>query len=131
MQKATCPFLLIALLGILFSCQTYKKLDNMRPKSSTESIFDQLQKLDSGDRIRVTTKNQDTYIISYKSSDQKNLTGKKLKKDKGQELNIPIDQIQKVEVKKVNWVVTAVVVPAVGFTTFFVLYIMAFGGAFS
>lgn len=131
MLKTAIKILLIALFGIFSSCQTYRNLDKIQPRSSSESIYDQLQKLDPGDRIRVTTINQETHIISYLSSDQKNLRGTKLKKNNGQEVNIPIDQIQTVEVKKFNWIVTAVVVPAVGFATFFVLYILAFGGAFS
>ena len=68
---------IIRLIGILFlvlmlsqSCKTYKNLEKIKPKSESTSLAEGLQKLKSGNRIKVFEKNGNIRTLDYVNTEE-------------------------------------------------------------
>ncbi|MCH6202182.1 hypothetical protein MMU07_21575 [Aquiflexum sp. LQ15W] len=99
--------LLILLTALVTSCKTYKNLEKVKPKTESASMAEQLQKLNSGDRIKVYEKNGSVRILTYVHTESGILIGIDTKKSK-ERISIRVDDIAQVQVRKTDVGSTAI-----------------------
>jgi len=103
-----------------FGCQTYRKIENLKPKSSesyqVETISPkEFDKLIFGDRIIVSAGEREYYMqYGFITDDQLKgslwrdpISRKALGRKKQYEMIIPINEITELKVYKVNWWLSA------------------------
>jgi hypothetical protein len=122
------------LLGVLLfilmmgnSCKSYKSLERVEPKTDSASIAEQVQKLRPGNSIKVFEKSGSIRMMEYVITEQGVLRGFGAKGNKGDLISIRLDDIIKVEVKKINVaktvLITGAVVGSVMLVTVFVVIV--------
>ncbi|WP_026950099.1 hypothetical protein [Algoriphagus mannitolivorans] len=131
-----------AILGIIFSCKTYRNVENLKPAVSKEIqegpfVKESLSKLNEGDKVIVYLITGEKYYLNYKQINGKDLVGiiGKLNKEKiepNQRLEIPIDHIEKVYVYRFSAAATTpvVLISALGIFVGIVAIIWSSGGGF-
>jgi hypothetical protein len=113
-------FIYIFLVVLINGCQTYRKVENLKPKSGSPNqdgfvAPEEFKKLRNGDRIMVWAGGRSYYLgfgIVREGQLRGNLwrdpfTGKNLSRKKQYEMTIPINEVTELRVKKVNWGLTA------------------------
>ncbi|MCL6261483.1 hypothetical protein M3O96_20455 [Aquiflexum sp. TKW24L] len=118
--------LLILLTALGTSCKTYKNLEKVKPKTESASMAEQLQKLKPGDRIKVYVKNGDFMNLEFSSFDEREIKGIHIKEFARIPISIMIEDIYQVKVKKTNWPVTIISIPAGLFATWLIVGTIAF-----
>jgi hypothetical protein len=99
----------IRLIGIILfilmmgnSCKTYKSLEKIEPRTDSALLTDQLQKLKPGDLIKVYEKKGSMKGLEYVITEEGVLRGFEPKGTKADLISINLEDIAKIEVKKVN-----------------------------
>ena len=84
------------------SCKTYKSLEKIEPRTDSALLTDQLQKLKPGDLIKVYEKKGSMKGLEYVITEEGVLRGFEPKGTKADLISINLEDIAKIEVKKVN-----------------------------
>jgi len=99
----------IRLIGIILfilmmgnSCKTYKSLEKIEPRTDSALLTDQLQKLKPGDLIKIYEKKGSMKGLEYVITEEGVLRGFEPKGTKADLISINLEDIAKIEVKKVN-----------------------------
>jgi hypothetical protein len=103
--KAVVVFLLTT------SCQSYKNINKINPKSNSITLNDELFKLVPGDKIRLSKKTGETVVMKFTEASAYQLRG--ISSGKDDIVVVNIDEISKVEVKKVNALQTLALLPLI------------------
>lgn len=102
MKSIRQSVLLILLLVMGNSCITYKNLEKVKPITDSASMGEELQKLKPGDKIMVFEKSGSVKSLEYVVTEKGQLRGLDSRSFKGDLISIKIEDIEKVQVKKVN-----------------------------
>ncbi|MCL6257486.1 hypothetical protein M3O96_00180 [Aquiflexum sp. TKW24L] len=118
----------------LFSCTSYKNVVESSGPDKTSGI--PLETLQPGDKVKITKKDGSKVYLVFERVEDSQIFGE-IHRDsaasgsfKHYDSSIPLEEIQQIELKKFSLGKT-LGIPLGAAALAFVLYIMAFGGAFS
>ncbi|MCL6261592.1 hypothetical protein M3O96_21005 [Aquiflexum sp. TKW24L] len=114
--------LLILMMGN--SCKTYKSLERIEPRTDSASLSEQLQKLKPGDLIQVFEKRGGIKVLEFVITEEGVLRGFEPKGPKDDLISIKLEDIAKVEVKKINAGKTLLVTGAVVASIYLVFFVI-------
>ncbi|GMQ28346.1 hypothetical protein [Algoriphagus confluentis] len=113
MKKSVLHFALgLAILGITFSCKTYRNVENLQPKVSKELqdgpfVKESLHKLIEGDKIHLITLSEETYKMTFIQVKEDKVVGKLWGKNgkrvyPSQNFEFPIGEIERLYTRRVS-----------------------------
>jgi len=92
---------LLLLLMMGNSCQTYKNLERVEPRSSATGIAEQVQKLKPGDKIKIHEKTSGRVTdLEYVTTEDEILRGFQTRGSKSDLTSIKLEDISRIQVKK-------------------------------
>ena len=84
------------------SCKTYKNLETVKPKTDSDSMVEELQKLKPRDKIKVFEKSGRSRNLKYVVTEKGLLRGLGTRGTNEDLISIKIEDIEKVQVKATN-----------------------------
>jgi hypothetical protein len=132
MKKVILPFLCLLLM---FSCKTYRNVENIRPSSEGSSrdegvSLKEMEKLNPGDQLAVRMIDGKSHRFVYVQTLDGVVYGTYGRDKNLRTIEIPLAEIKDVKVKRINWYLTSTI-PIQVLAAFFLGFMIALGSAAS
>ena len=102
MKKTRLIGMLVLILFMGNSCKTYKNLETVKPKTDSDSMVEELQKLKPRDKIKVFEKSGRSRNLKYVVTEKGLLRGLGTRGTNEDLISIKIEDIEKIKVKATN-----------------------------
>ncbi len=108
MKNILYPILVGLFLFYGTSCKTYRNVENFGSGTDRNALADDLPKLKSGEKIRIKDKNGKTIDMEFFYNTETEITGVD---NAGVPIAVNIADVSQLRAKRVNWVMTGIVLP--------------------
>jgi hypothetical protein len=117
--------LMLFILMMGNSCKTYISLEKVEPRSDSDSIAEQVQKLEPGDLIQIWEKSGSFKMMQFVSTEEGVIRGFSATGNAGDPVSIRLEDIVKIKVKKVSVGKTVLLTGGIVASVLLVYYIAA------